>query len=280
MTVNRYAKIFFLAIMSVIGLSSTTQIVYATEEAPVNAFAEPFMIRIGGYFVDNSNTQFSIGSSNGLGLGSTIDYKRDLGGDERDTIPRIDAYYRFNDKHRIDFTSFSFSRSGKVALTGDVDIGDTTYLVNEVLNSEIEYTLYKVGYNYSFYRTPKIEVSFSAGLNIAKYDFKFEDEGGSKSETAGVTAPLPVFGLRMNYLISPKWSTQYLVELFAIKIGDEFSGTMLNFELNTEYRLFKNFALGVGLASFGLNADVADDKLRGSITDGYAGFIAFGTLYF
>ncbi len=123
-------------------------------------------------------------------------------------------------------------------------------------------------------------MSFSAGLNIIKYDFRFSDITGAKSEAAGVTVPLPVFGLRMGYLMSPKWSVQYVVEVFAINFEDKFSGSLTNFELNTEYRLFKNFALGVGLASLGLNADVTSDDWRGSVTDRYAGFMAFGTLYF
>ena len=55
---------------------------------------------------------------------------------------------------------------------------------------------------------------------------------------------------------------------------------MLNYELSTEYRLFKHFALGVGLARIGLDVDVNDDNWRGSISDGYRGNNVFGTLYF
>jgi hypothetical protein len=100
------------------------------------------------------------------GLGTVIDYSRDLGGESRDTIPRVDAYYRFNARHRIDFTSFSIDRAGSRTLSIDVTIDDQPYNVNETLNSDIKYTLYRLGYGYSFYHSSKAELTLTAGLNL------------------------------------------------------------------------------------------------------------------
>lgn len=250
------------------------------DEAAVKAFPDKYMIRVGAYFVDSSNTQFSINSNRGIGIGTSIDYNKDLGGEQRDTIPRLDIYYRFNDYHRIDFTSFSIDRSGERILTLDLDIGDQTFNVSESVNSKIDYTLYKLAYAYSFYHSSKVELSFTAGLNITTYDLDFRNGAGNKSESGGVTAPLPIFGLKMGYAITPAWSINYLMEAFAIEIEDKFSGSLTNFELSTEYRLFKNFALGAGIATLELDAEVSDDDLRGEVNDRYAGFLAFGTLYF
>ncbi|MDX2507701.1 MAG: hypothetical protein QNL62_24950, partial [Gammaproteobacteria bacterium] len=73
---------------------ATGSAVAAEDEAPTVAFPDKYMIRLGAYIVDGSDTQFSVSSP--IGVGTVIDYNRDLGGDSRDTIPRIDAYYRFN----------------------------------------------------------------------------------------------------------------------------------------------------------------------------------------
>jgi len=75
------------------------------------AFPDRWMIRLGAYVVDGADTQVSVNSD--VGLGTSIDYERDLGGDDSDTIPRIDAYYRFNARHRIDFTAFNVTRKGE-----------------------------------------------------------------------------------------------------------------------------------------------------------------------
>ena len=250
----------------------------AEDEAPVFAFPDKWMVRLGAYIVDGANTTVSVNSA--LGLGAVIDYQKDLGGEDGDTIPRIDAYYRFNERHRIDFTSFSLDRKGTRTLDIDITIGDETFAATQTIDSDIKYTLYKVGYGYSFYHSPKTELTLTAGLNITKYDLQFALDDGTKAESAGVTVPLPVIGLRMGYAITPKWNVLYVSEAFFIDIDDTFRGAILNYELNTEYRLFKHFALGAGIARIGINAEVDDDKWRGKVTDSYRGFNLFGTFYF
>lgn len=257
----------------------TTSVIAAEADDSAVAFPDKYMIRLGAYVVDGSDTQFSV-SSDVLGLGTVIDYQRDFGGDSGETIPRIDAYYRFNERHRIDFTSFSIERTGSRTLAIDppIIIGDEDFS-GGTINSDIKYTLYKLGYAYSFYHSPKVELSLSAGLNITSYDLKFDD-GTNKVESADVTAPLPMFGLRMRYAITSKWSAEFVSEAFFIDIEDTFSGSLVSYELTTEYKLFKQFAIGAGIARLGANVDVSDDGWNGSISDSYRGYRVFGTFYF
>lgn len=250
----------------------------ADDEAPVYAFPDAWKIRMGAYVVDGSDTKFSASPFGGAGI--IIDYQKDLGGEDGDTIPRIDAHYRFNERHRIDFTAFSIDRKGTRTLTIDATIEGKEYQVGETIDSQIKYTLYRLGYGYSFYHSPKVELTLTAGLNITSYDLNFALEDGSNAESAGVTVPLPVFGLRMGYAITPKWSVNYVSEAFFIELDDSFRGSILNYELNTEYRLFKNFALGVGFARIGVDAEIDDDDWRGTVTDAYRGYNIFGTFYF
>jgi len=216
------------------------------------------------------------------GLGTVIDYSRDLGGESRDTIPRIDAYYRFNSRHRIDFTSFAIDRAGEreIAVDPPITIGGEEFS-GTTLSSDIKYTLYKLGYGYSFYHSSKVELTLTAGLNFTQYDFKFESSGGDVAESAGFTAPLPMIGLRMGYAITPKWSVNYVAESFFIDMeGGAIKGALINYELNTEYKLFKNFAIGAGLARIGSSLEVNADDYKGSVSDTYRGYTIFGTFYF
>jgi len=258
---------------------ATNAIAAEAEALPV-AFPDKYMVRLGAYIVDSADTVFSVSSNLG-GLGTVIDYQRDLDGDDSVTIPRIDAYYRFNNKHRIDFTSFSIDRKGSRSLAVDppIIIGDEEFS-GETINSEIKYELYSLRYSYSFYHSSKMEVSISAGLNVTSYDLSFANQAGDKVESAGLTAPLPMFGLRMGYAITPKWSVNYVAEAFFIDIEDSIRGSLLNYELNTEYRLLKNFALGAGFARVSTNLDVSDNDWKGTVSDSYNGLTLFGTFYF
>jgi hypothetical protein len=279
-TFTRFTQLLSLSFVATVIFSNVVvKDAHAAEEATV-AFPDKIMLRIGAYIVERSDTQFSINSDIG-GLGTTIDYKKDLGGEDSETIPRIDAYYRFNERHRIDFTAFTVTRNGERAIAVDppLQIGDETWS-GDTIRSEIKYQLYKLGYNWSFYHSPKVELSLSAGLNITDYSLKFEDSTGTKVEQAGVTAPLPMFGLRMGYAITPKWYVRYVTEAFFIDLEDKVRGAILNYELNTEYKLFKHFAFGAGVARLGQSVDVDDDDWRGSVSDSYSGFTVFGTFYF
>jgi hypothetical protein len=140
--------------------------------------------------------------------------------------------------------------------------------------------LYKLGYAYSFYHSPKVELSLSAGLNITSYDLAFSNDTGDKIESAGFTAPLPMFGLRMGYAITPKWYVNYVAEAFFIDFEDTIRGALLNYELNTEYKLFKRFAIGAGVARIGSSVEINDNDWKGKVSDSYRGFTVFGTFYF
>ena len=275
--INKSLAASMLAI--VVSTGSIFNSAVAEEAQPTTvAFSDVWMIRAGTYIVDGADTKFSVVSD--VGLGTVIDYNKDLNGDSRATIPRIDAYYRFNPRHRIDFTSFSVDRKGTRTLAIDVSIGDDVYSANESINSDIKYTLYKLGYAYSFYHSSKVELSITAGLNLTEYELKFSNEAGNKAETAGVTAPLPMFGLRMGYAITPKWSVSYVAESFFIDIDNTVKGALINYELNTEYRLFKHFAIGAGLARIGSALEISDPDWTGSVSDSYRGYTLFGTFYF
>ena len=270
----RAVSIIAASVLSFSGMGSA----FAVEEAAV-AFPDKIMIRIGGYFVDDANTTVSF-NTGVAGLGTMIDYQKTLGGEDNDTVPRLDFYYRFNPRHRIDFTAFSIDRKGERILDQTIEIDGTIYNINESIKSDLKYTVYKLGYSYSFYHSPKTELSLSAGLNMTSYDFKIDSSTSGTSESAGVTVPLPVIGLRLGYAITPRWYVRYVSEAFFVDIEDKFKGGLVNYEINTEYKIFNNFSLGAGVARLGVNAEIDDDDWRGTVNDGFRGLQVFGTLYF
>ena len=84
----------------------------------------------------------------------------------------------------------------------------------------------------------------------------------------------------MGYAITPKWSAHFLVETFFLNIDDKLRATVLNFELNTEYRIWQHFAVGAGIARLGTEIDVDAPDFGANVTDAYNGFTLFGTFYF
>ncbi len=247
-------------------------------EAEEDVVSSPkFMIRLASYNVRDADTEITVLSDAGIGTG--FSHADDLGGDTRATVPRLDMYYRFNDRHRIDFANFQFERHGRQRLQIDIDIEDQTYSVGETVVSDIRYELLKIGYAYSFYRSSAVELLFSAGFNVTSYDFEYELADGSEASSSSVSAPLPMFGLRMSYEINPRWSLHYLSETFFIELNDSLKGAFLSYELDMQYRLSSNFVLGFGFARHSIDLTANGDEWRGKIADSHFGVLLFASYY-
>ncbi len=242
------------------------------------AFTDKFMIRLAAYSVQDADTQIAVANStSGVGVGYS--FNNDLGGEDNVTIPRLDAYYRFNDRHRIDFSTFTIKRDGRRVLTIDVDLEDQTYNIGDTLVSDIEYNLVKVGYGYSFYRSDRVELGLSAGLNVTSYDFEFQLADGSRQGKADASGPLPMFGIFMSYQITPDWSLHYISESFYISIDDALKGSFTNNEFDIQYRLSRSFVLGAGLTRFSSDLSADDSGWQGRVVDSHRGMLVYGAYY-
>ena len=80
---------FFIAVMA--STSMIKNVIAEENEELTVAFPDKWMLRLGAYIIDGANTTVSVNSA--IGLGAVIDYQKDLGGEDGDSIPRIDAYY-------------------------------------------------------------------------------------------------------------------------------------------------------------------------------------------
>ena len=274
-TKKNWKHLAFTSASLLIGASQLLACTANAQEARSVAFPDKYMIRLGSYFVSRADTDITVFTSGGIG--TSVNFTRDLGGETRASVPRIDGYYRFNDRHRLEFGSFTVDRSGTTTTT--VTIGDEVLM--GTITSNIEYTTSKIGYAYSFYHSPQVELSLSGGLNITDYNLSYSGDGiGSGSGSNGVTAPLPVFGLQMSYAISPKWSVRYISESFFIEIEDKLKGTLLNYELDIEYKMTKHLAIGAGITRVSTDFQVKDDDWDGGFNDSHRGSLLYGSFYF
>jgi len=260
-------------------LMSMLQAAENTESLPDERYPDKFKIVLGSYFIQDTNTEISINSSVGS-IGATIDMERDLGTEDRLSVPRIDGYYRFNDKHRLNFGWFNIKRQGTKTILLTIEVGDEIFTANDVVDSKVDTTFYKLAYAYSFYKSPKVELSFIAGLNILDYSVVMDNKTSGRVEAADVTAPLPVFGLSLDYAISPRWLVHYKFETFYIELDNKIRGSLVDAELGVEYRVLKNMGIGLGFNRFALDVKVNSSSYSGGVADLYRGVNLYVSAYF
>ena len=126
-----------------------------------------------GVFITDRDTEARLDST--IVEGTKTDFEKDLGLDSSDSVFRVDGYIRFSERHRADFSVFDLSRNASKQIERDVQWGDTLYAINTQIKTDLDLSIYKAAYTYSFLNRDAGYLGATAGLYIA--DTKGEPRG-------------------------------------------------------------------------------------------------------
>ena len=274
-----------MVVVLVLGVSWAAR---AEDEPATEEFRDRLMIRGGWAYVFGVNADVTLRGDR-TGIGTSVDFAKTLGGDDSTNAFRIDTLYRFNERHAVGFSWYRVGLGGEnTLLDQQIQIGDNTINANASVHSDLNLNLYRLLYNYSFYRSDKVELALSPGLYMAGTKFNLTAQGNilfpnnqtgtSTDVNEQLTVPLPSFGFVMNYNVTKRFQVQTRVDFFYVKAG-EYEGSMFEFYAGLEYRLFRHFALGAAYDR--LSADLQNTTRGGFEFDlAYNLAYVYGTLYF
>lgn len=89
----------------------------------------------------------------------------DLGLDESETVPQIGAYWRINDKWRLNFVVSDMGISSFETVDTTFNYDGVTYPVNANLSTNLDIRLYIVSLDYAFSKSETTEWSVGLGLH-------------------------------------------------------------------------------------------------------------------
>ena len=245
----------------IILLLSIVSLAYAEVE-------DKWRINLGSMFVTDFSTQMQIAPAK-LPIGVMLDTKDNLGMDYSTSVFRLDGYYRFTNKHSIDFSYFGVRSDGTKTVGNDFTFDEYDISAGAAVNSYFNMDVFKVNYGYSFYHNDKVELLLSAGLHVTVIDLGLSASGhitdskgnhiGYLEETgAKVTIPLPVLGFKGGYaIVKDTLFVVYRAEYFRLKV-DGYEGNLVSTALTFEYRFYENYGVGLGYNTNRINLDVED----------------------
>ena len=226
-----------------------------------------------GVFITDRDGETQLNTP-GTADGTPVDLENDLGLEQSSSVFRLDGYFRFNEKHRIDFSWFDLSREATKQIEKDITWEGTLFPINATIKGDFDLAIYKLAYTWSFMRREKGYLGLTAGLYIADIAARLSSVNIADREGGDVTAPLPVIGLRGEYNLSEKWSLRASAEYFALEYGD-FDGSLFDFYAGVDYRLFDHMALGLGYNNVRMDVDVTAADFDGSLDWNYDGALIF-----
>jgi hypothetical protein len=237
---------------------------------------DPYNLSLGAYFVTRTNGSIRLDRSVGVAsIGTSIDWERDLGGETSMTVPRIDGYYRFAPKHRVDFSWYKIERGGTIVTQRGIDFGNVSFPVGTPIDSQLNTETTKISYTYSFYRTPEIETSLSAGLHVTQMEASLTPRPRNRRR--------PGFPLRFpdpvpRLCLTPKWWMRGKYELFFMDSVQAYTGALSDFTIAIEHRTFQHVGFGFGLNRSSLDLEVEDPDKRGAFSSVLSGLMLYVTV--
>ena len=206
--------------------------------------------------------------------GTDVDLENDLGLKRSDAVFRVDAFYKFNEAHRIDVSWFDLSRTASKQIERDIEWNGTLYPLDTTVDSRFELDIYKVAYTWSFLRSERNFLGATGGLYIADTGTALSAGSIGAREVTSATAPLPVIGLRGQYFFTQKWSFRASGELFFFE-QDDWDGDLLDVYVGVDYEFSDRFAVGLGFNSVTFDLGVSKENFTGQLDWGYSGGLVF-----
>jgi len=229
---------------------------------------DKFELSAGGYAVYKYDSKVSLTETN-IGAGITLSPRDTFGLDSEDTVFRVDGRYRFRENHALTFSWYRLSSKSSKTLLDDIDWidedGNTVIIPTGTrVGSSFAYDVYKIGYQWSFYQSDKVDLWAGAGLHWANIGLKLSAESGlfdSELREAKSDLPMPVASFGLEYSVTPKFDWYLKTQLFALELG-EWNGLYSDVQLGVDYQLFEHVGVGLALGSNGLEVIREYDNTR------------------
>ena len=248
----------------------------------VNAeeLSDKLKFRLGTFFIASTETEVQVNS--GSLVGAIINISDDLNVDTKNDVLRLDGYYRFSDKHRVDYGWYKVNSSGTKTLSEDIDYNGEIFPAGSTLDSVFNTETFKVNYVWSFHHDDKIELSLGAGLHITEYEIALSGEtlsapGVVSLEKSDVTLPLPVIGFRLGYMINPNLEFTTSYDLFSLSY-DQYEGNFQDVNFLLEYRFSKHVGISGGFNFNHLDLTSREGQTTLKVNDSVRGAVLFMTL--
>jgi len=246
-----------------------------------------FTFALGGFLVTSDIRGSLLGSANTND--QQIDFDKQFGIDTEQTRWRGELLWRISPTQHVRFSYFDNDVRGKRILNQDLAWGDYTFKVGAQMTAETEFSVYELGYELAFLRQANYEIVAMVGIHLVDLTLKLSGNASLTVDTPtgpveraatfttssnSVPAPLPVFGFRGDWAVSPHVYLDASAEIFSLSY-EGISGNWSDLRAGASWMFSKHFGVGLGYERFVTHADVSKGSFSGRLNFGYQGLLLY-----
>jgi len=263
-----------LAILAICSISSADEQAGDAESHPY--FTGRLQISAGAFF-PGFDTKISLDGDNGR-VGTLMDMEHLLGLDDGTETPVADILWRITDKHRLGFNYLSLDRDGTKNLSRSINFGDQTYTAGVDVESRLDISVYRVGYDYSLINDGRKEFGLGLAVDLMPVQASIQ-AAGLTAEREDILLAVPTLGLHAAYGISKKLALigRFNGIYFDFDIS---SGSVLNPVAILEYNASENLSVGTGYAYYRIDVEADYSGFDGTLDFEYHGPLVYMKLLF
>jgi len=194
-------------------------------------------------------------SSNDNANSEDVDFENDLGLKSRLQNVRLDGFWRFMPRHRIDFGYTRWRRAGEKTIEFPIDWQDRHYDAGATLGVVNNADFIKLAYAYSFIRNDRTDFAGSFGFDTIWNKTSIEGTGtltgngqtvsGTYKTDTDFVAPAPLLGVNVTHLFTPTWMGRASVEFFTVTFNNS-RFNVSDLRASADYLFGQSWSVGLG----------------------------------
>jgi hypothetical protein len=176
--------------------------------------------------------------------------------------------------HLVRLSGFSTRRSAQAVLDKEIAFDNEVYVVNELVDSELNLTMVGLTYGYRFIVRERGELTGTFGIQIADVEANAVVRSRVVREAESGVAPLPLAGLEGRFDFTPHFSVEARVQYLTANISDV-DGSIVDTRMAFAWRVNPYLVFGLGYRHFKIEVDSRDDGTPGFVDMGISGPLLF-----
>ena len=212
-----------------------------------------------GVSLVSAATSVRVDSSAGI-PGTFVGAESDLGLQRTQVDPKFQIMLRAGARNRLRFDYFSLDRNATKVIAAPIAFRNVTLQGGDPVQTDLSLRALGITYGYSFWRTEKLEIAGTFGINAIDISARAKVETPTRhiNESDDQAGPFPTLGIDATWVASRRFYFDGRVQYLKLAVN-QLRGALGIYELDALYRFRPNvsFALGYSEVKATLNSTQA-----------------------